>query len=87
MTYAMWAGGSALMALGDQARALLTTALRDPLVVARYRAKMVQVPGSDCLWWRGAGRAGPVRDRAPVRVRPGLRSCGVERGPGVGPPV
>ncbi len=42
------------MPLGDQARALLTVALRDPLVVARYRTKMVQVPGSDCLWWRGA---------------------------------
>ncbi len=40
--------------LGDQARALLTVALRDPLVVARYRAKTVQVPGSECLWWRGA---------------------------------
>ena len=37
------------MPLGDQARALLTSALRDPLVVTRYRAKMVQVPGSDCL--------------------------------------
>ncbi len=35
------------MPLGDQARALLTSALRDPLVVTRYRAKMVQVPGSD----------------------------------------
>ena len=42
------------MPLGDQARTLLTSALRDPLVVTRYRAKMVQVPGSECLWWRGA---------------------------------
>jgi len=49
-----WAGGSGLILLGDQARALLTSALRDPLVMTRYRAKMVQVPGSDCLWWRGA---------------------------------
>ena len=42
------------MPLGDQARTLLTSALREPLVVTRYRVKMVQVPGSDCLWWRGA---------------------------------
>lgn len=42
------------MPLGDQALALLTAALRDPLVVARYRSKMVQVPGSECLWWRSA---------------------------------
>lgn len=41
------------MPLGDQALALLTSALRDPLVVTRYRAKMVQVPGSGCVWWRG----------------------------------
>ncbi len=48
------AGRSGLVPLGDQALALLTSALRDPMVVTRYRAKMVQVPGSDCLWWRGA---------------------------------
>ena len=42
------------MPLGDQARTLLTSALRDPLVVTRYRTKMVQVPGSECPWWRGA---------------------------------
>jgi len=32
----------------------LAAALRDPQVVLRYQAKMVTVPGSDCLWWRGA---------------------------------
>lgn len=42
------------MPLGDQAMELLTVALRDPAVVARYRAKIVQVPGSECRWWRGA---------------------------------
>lgn len=26
----------------------------DPVVVARYRAKVVQVPGSEDLWWTGA---------------------------------
>jgi len=36
-----WAGRSGL--IGDQARALLTSALRDPLVVTRYRTKMVLV--------------------------------------------
>jgi len=34
------------MPLGDQARTLLTSALLDPLVVTRYRAKMVQVPAT-----------------------------------------
>jgi len=33
---------------------VLAAALRDPQVVLRYQAKMVTVPGSDCLWWRGA---------------------------------
>jgi hypothetical protein len=26
----------------------------DPAVVERYRAKLVVVPGSECLWWKGA---------------------------------
>ncbi len=34
--------------------AVLATALRDPNVVIRYQAKIVTVPGSDCLWWQGA---------------------------------
>jgi hypothetical protein len=33
---------------------VLEHALRDPSVVARYRAKVLEVPGSDCLWWHGA---------------------------------
>jgi len=33
---------------------VLEAALRDPAVVARYRAKVLEVPGSDCLWWQGA---------------------------------
>lgn len=50
------------MPLSERGVALLTAALRDPEVVIRYRAKIVQVPGSDCLWWchaisgRGHGR-------------------------------
>src|SRR6478735_9547986 len=32
----------------------LEEALRDPAVVARYRAKVLEVPGSDCLWWSAA---------------------------------
>ena len=43
-----------------------------PTVVARYRAKVLEVPGSDCLWWQGAvsGRGhgrfyvGTVADRS-----------------------
>jgi hypothetical protein len=33
---------------------VLEEALRDPAVVARYRAKVLEVPGSDCLWWSAA---------------------------------
>src|SRR6476620_10947678 len=33
---------------------VLEAALRDPAVVARYRAKVLEVPGSDCLWWSAA---------------------------------
>jgi len=42
------------MPLAEEPLALLTAALRDPQVVLRCQAKMVTVPGSDCLWWRGA---------------------------------
>jgi len=33
---------------------VLGQALHDPAVVARYQAKVLEVPGSDCLWWHGA---------------------------------
>lgn len=33
---------------------LLASALLDPRVVARYRAKVVEVPGDDCAWWTGS---------------------------------
>jgi len=42
-------------------------ALADPDVVARYAAKVVTVPRSECRWWTGAGvraRPRPVLDRA-----------------------
>lgn len=29
-------------------------AVADPDVVARYLAKVVQVPGTECVWWTGA---------------------------------
>jgi hypothetical protein len=29
-------------------------AVNDPATVERFRSKVVQVPGSDCLWWTGA---------------------------------
>jgi hypothetical protein len=32
----------------------VAAALADPDVVARYRAKVITVPGSDCAWWTGA---------------------------------
>lgn len=42
------------MPLGDAALGVLEVALRDPAVVARYRSKVLEVPGSECLWWQGA---------------------------------
>lgn len=42
------------MPLGDEPLAVLSAALGDPAVVARYQAKIVSVPGSDCRWWSGA---------------------------------
>ncbi len=60
------------MPLAEAPMAVLATALRDPNVVIRYQAKIVTVPGSDCLWWQGV-----VSGRGHVG--------GVERGPGAGP--
>lgn len=34
--------------------AQLAAALDDPAVVDRYLDKLVEVPGSQCLWWTGA---------------------------------
>ena len=42
------------MPLGDPALQLLEHAVRDPAVVARYRGKVLEVPGSECWWWHGA---------------------------------
>src|SRR6478735_7103263 len=42
------------MPLADDALEVLAAALRDPAVVLRYQAMIVTVPGSECLWWRGA---------------------------------
>jgi len=46
--------GAASMPLAEAPMAVLASAMRDPKVVLRYQAKIVTVPGSDCLWWRGA---------------------------------
>lgn len=40
--------------LGEAGSAALAAACVAPDVVARYRAKVVQVDGSDCRWWTGA---------------------------------
>lgn len=40
--------------LSEVGLAALAAALDDPLVLARYRAKITTVPDSDCLWWTGA---------------------------------
>ena len=33
---------------------VLGAAIIDPAVVARYRSKIITVPGSECRWWTGA---------------------------------
>ena len=40
--------------LDEAGLAALRAALADPVVVARYEAKIAIVPGSECLWWTGA---------------------------------
>jgi hypothetical protein len=42
------------MPLADAPLAVLAAALRHPAAVARYQAKIVDVPGSECRWWTGA---------------------------------
>jgi hypothetical protein len=34
--------------------AALHRAVNDPATVERFRSKVAQVPGSQCLWWTGA---------------------------------
>lgn len=40
--------------VSDERLAVLVAACGSPAVVARYRAKVVEVPGSGCAWWTGA---------------------------------
>lgn len=35
-------------------RDVLAWAVGDPATIARYRAKLIEAPGSACLWWIGA---------------------------------
>ncbi len=42
------------MPLADPALQLLEHAVRDPAVVTRYRAKVLDVPNSACWWWHGS---------------------------------
>jgi hypothetical protein len=61
----------------------LEHALRDPSVVARYRAKVLEVPGSDCLWWHGAvsgrghGRAFTSAPCPPATTERKRAGCGI----------
>lgn len=48
--------------LSEAGLASLAVALADPGVLARYRAKVAVVPGSDCLWWTGAVAGRSERD-------------------------
>ena len=45
----------------------LHRAVNDPVTVERFRSKVVQAPGSGCLWWTGAVSG---RGAWPVLVRP-----------------
>jgi len=38
----------------DASLELLQAAVADQALVARYRMKTTRVPGSPCVWWRGA---------------------------------
>jgi len=71
------------MPLADAPLALLAAALRDPQAVLRYQAKMVTVPGSDCLWWRGAvsgrGHGRFYLGRVPVASGDGAGEEGEDR--------
>lgn len=49
--------------LDEAGLAALGSALGDPVVLARYRAKITTVPGSECLWWTGAVSGRSTRDR------------------------
>ena len=40
--------------LSSAGLAALHRAVNDPATVQRFRSKVVQVPGSHCLWWTGA---------------------------------
>ena len=53
------------MPLAEEPLALLAAALRDPKVVLRYQAKMMTVPGSDCLLVARRG----VRSRSRTQPR------------------
>lgn len=73
------------MPLADQPMRVLEAALRDPAVVARYRAKVLEVPGSDCRWWQGA-----VSGRGHGRFYVGTVTSGSSGGDdsgGTGPPA
>jgi len=58
-----------VLRLDEDGPAAVQAALGDASVLARYRAKIVTVPGSECLWWahavsgRGHGRFWLARGR------------------------
>jgi hypothetical protein len=58
---------------------VLEHALGDPAVVALYPAKVLDVPGSDCLWWHGAV-SGRGHGRFNVGTVPTDRSSGRDDG-------
>jgi hypothetical protein len=49
--------------LDDVDRAAVAAVIADPAVLARFRAKVATVPGSDCLWWTGAVAGRSQRER------------------------
>jgi hypothetical protein len=53
----------AVRRLDEAGLAAVEAAIADARVLARYRAKVATVPGSECLWWTGAVAGRSERER------------------------
>lgn len=64
MTALLWTGEwMPTRRLDEAGLTALAAALVDPAVLARYRAKITTVAGSECLWWTGAVAGRSRRER------------------------
>lgn len=73
-----WGSAMPVRRLDEDGLAAVQAALGDASVLARCRAKIVTVPGSECLWWahavsgRGHGRFWLARGRVVIAHRFGF---------------